>query len=149
MASGERSAFGKNPTAGLAAIMSAKSCSSSRVRMTLGQAWELVRWTARRAPIRFRRPGHVDQRDIRAQFFHSPDCLSDCRGDPDNRDFAALKQSRGYFNKHWVVINNYAPQLLCSRRHHSSFAYGRGGAIPASCKPWTILGALGSQCEPH
>ena len=85
----------------------------------------------------------VDQRDIRAQFFHPPDCLSDCRGDPDNRDSTALKQSRGYFNKHGVVINNYAPQLLCSRRHHSSFAYGRGGAIPASCKPWTILGALG------
>ena len=117
-ASGDRSAFGKKPTAGLAAIMSAKSCSEcAEVRMTLGASMGVgaVQLLGEIEPA-FAAQIDVDQRDIRTQFFDPPDCLSDRRRDPDDRDPAALEQSRGYVNEHGVVIDDYAAQLVCPRR---------------------------------
>ena len=97
--------------------------------MILGRAWELGRCSSSaRCKPAFAAQIDVDQRDIRAQFFHPLDCLSDRRGSTDDRDAATLEQSRGYFNKHGVVIDDYAAQLLYSRRHSSSFAYESGGA---------------------
>ena len=70
MASGDRSAFGKKPTAGLAAIMSAKSCSEcAEVRMTLGASMGVgAVQLLGEIESAFAAQIDVDQRDIRAQF---------------------------------------------------------------------------------
>ena len=54
----------------------------------------------------------IYQRKIRAQLFDTPDCLSDRRRNPYDRDSAALEQPRGHVNEHGVVIDNYAAQLV-------------------------------------
>ena len=81
----------------------------------------------------------VYRRKIRAQLFDTPDSSAIIDATPMIEIPPRSSQPRGHVNEHGVVIDDYAAQLACPRRHNSSFAYERCGAITASCKNLEIF----------